>query len=60
MVKFDVCTAILGLPESCVEVIEKVSFNNSPGYFGVGRKIGNWTIVGEVFFYQARFFLEVV
>ena len=37
-------------------MIEKASLNNSFGYFGGGRKIGNWTIVGEVFFIERGFF----
>ena len=40
-------------------MIEKDSLKNLFGYFGDGRKIGNWMVVGEVL-YRARFFLEVV
>ena len=28
-------------------MIEKASLNNLVNYFGDGRKIGNWTVVGE-------------
>ena len=41
-------------------MIEKVSLKNSFGYFGDDRKIGNWTVVGEVFFIEREFFSEVV
>ena len=37
-------------------MIEKASLNNSFVYFGDGRKIGNWTVVGEVFFIEREFF----
>ena len=37
-------------------MIEKASLNNSFGYFGDGRKIGNLTVVGEVFFMELGFF----
>ena len=37
-------------------MIEKVSLNNSFGYFVDDRKIGNWTVVGEVFFIERGFF----
>ena len=41
-------------------MIEKVSLNNSFSYFGDGGKIGNLTIVGEVFFNERGSFSEVV
>ena len=37
-------------------MIEKTSLNNSFGYFGDDRKIGNYTVVGEVFFIERGFF----
>ena len=37
-------------------MIEKASLNNSFGYFADGRKIGNWTVVGELFFIERGFF----
>ena len=37
-------------------MIEKASLNNSFSYFGCGRKIGNWTVVGEVLFSSDGFF----
>ena len=37
-------------------MIEKASLSNSFGYFRDGRKIGNWSVVGEVFFIERGFF----
>ena len=37
-------------------MIEKASLNNSFGYFGDDRKIGNWTVIDEVFFIKRGFF----
>ena len=37
-------------------MIEKASLNNSFVHFGDGRKIGNLTVVGEVFFSEGGFF----
>ena len=37
-------------------MIEKASLTNSFGYFEDCRKIGNWTVVGEVFFIERVFF----
>ena len=36
-------------------MIDKASLNNSFGYFGDGRKIGNWTVFGEVFVIERGF-----
>ena len=36
-------------------MIEKASLSKSFGYFGDGRKIENWTVVGEVFFIERGF-----
>ena len=41
-------------------MIEKASLNNSFCYFGDGRKNGNWTVVGEVFFTERGFFISGV
>ena len=37
-------------------MIERASLNNSFGYFRDDRKIGNRTVVGEVFFIERGFF----
>ena len=36
-------------------MIEKVSHNNTFGYFTDYRKIGNWTIIDEVFVTERGF-----
>ena len=41
-------------------MIEKASLNNSFGYFGDGKNIGNWTVVDEVFFIERGFFQKRV
>ena len=41
-------------------MIEKARLNNSFGYFGDDRKIGNWMVVGEIFFIERGFFSQVV
>ena len=37
-------------------MIEKVSLNNSFGYFEDDRKIGNGMVIGEVLFIERGFF----
>ena len=41
-------------------MIEMASLNNSFGYFGDDRKMGNWMVVDEVIFIERGFFRSSV
>ena len=41
-------------------MIAKASLSNSFSYFEDDRKIGNWTVVGEVLFVERGIFSEMV
>ena len=41
-------------------MIEMANLNNSFGYSGDGRKIGNWMVVGEVFVIERGLFRNSV